>query len=112
VQGGSSLLFTPWVVARCVVLAIALLTLRLRHTPFPSPRALPLGPLAGLFDIGGNVLYLLAKQHVRLDVAAVLSSLYPVATVLLARFISREKVARSQWLGVAVCLAAIALITL
>ena len=66
--------------------------------------------LAGVLDAGGNVLYLLARQHVRLDVAAVLSSLYPVATVLLARVVSDEPVSPTQWAGAAVCLAAVALI--
>jgi drug/metabolite transporter (DMT)-like permease len=57
------------------------------------------------------VLYLLAGQHVRLDVAAVLSSLYPVATVLLARTVTGEPVSRWQWAGAAVCFAAVVLIT-
>jgi drug/metabolite transporter (DMT)-like permease len=43
-------------------------------------------------------------------VAAVLASLYPVITVLLANLVLREKVSHSQWVGVGVCLAAITLI--
>jgi drug/metabolite transporter (DMT)-like permease len=57
------------------------------------------------------VLYLLARQHIRLDMAAVLSSLYPVATVCLARIILGEKVSRMQWAGAFACLVAVGLIT-
>lgn len=53
----------------------------------------------------------MAKQFVRLDVAAMLASLYPVSTVILAHLILHEHVSRSQWAGVVTCLAAIALIT-
>ena len=69
-----------------VATAVAVLTAR--QVPFPGLLSNPLGLLAGVFDAGGNVLYLLARQHVRLDIAAVLSSLYPVSTVLLARAIT------------------------
>ena len=78
--------------------------------PFPALTSNPIGLLAGLLDAGGNALYLLARQHVRLDIAAVLSSLYPVSTVLLARAITREPVTRTQWAGAVVCVAAVALI--
>jgi len=42
-------------------------------------------------------------------VAAVLSSLYPVATVVLARIVWREPVAPQQWAGVGMCLLSVAL---
>ena len=68
---------------------------------------------SGGWDISrrGNVFYLMARQHVRLDVAAVLSSFYPVATVALSRLILHERVTPSQWLGALACLAAVGLIT-
>jgi drug/metabolite transporter (DMT)-like permease len=72
----------------------------------------PVALLAGVLDAGGNILYMLARQFTRLDVAAVLSSLYPVATVVLARIVLKEQVSRGQWVGAGVCLAAIALITI
>jgi drug/metabolite transporter (DMT)-like permease len=58
------------------------------------------------------VFYLFARQLTRLDVAAVLSSFYPVTTVLLAWMITRERVTPLQWFGAMVCLAAVALITI
>jgi uncharacterized membrane protein len=103
--------FVPLAMARGVMLATALAVIAVRRVPFPRARTNPIALLAGVLDAGGNVLYLLAGQHVRLDVAAVLSSLYPVATVLLARTVTGEPVSRWQWAGAAVCFAAVVLIT-
>ena len=106
-----SAVYVPLMVARAMMLATAIVTLSVRRVPFPGLWSNPIGLLAGVLDAGGNVLYLLARQHVRLDTAAVLSSLYPVSTVILARTITREPVTPMQWLGAGTCLAAVALIT-
>lgn len=103
--------YVPLAVARVMMLLTAVSVLAIRRTPFPGLLSNPIGLLAGCLDAGGNVLYLLARQHVRVDIAAVLSSLYPVSTVVLARLVTREPVTRTQWVGAAVCLAAVALIT-
>lgn len=103
--------YVPLAVARVMMLLTAVAVLAIRRTPFPGLFSNPIGLLAGCLDAGGNVLYLLARQHVRVDIAAVLSSLYPVSTVVLASLITREPVTRTQWAGAAVCLAAVALIT-
>lgn len=105
------LVFGPLAVARSLTLVTACLATVVSRQSFPGLFSNPVALLAGMFDAGGNVFYLLARQHTRLDVAAVLSSLYPAATVVLARVISSEPVTRMQWFGAAVCLAAIGLIT-
>jgi drug/metabolite transporter (DMT)-like permease len=75
------------------------------------PRAvLPLALAVGLFDMTGNALYVLATQAGRLDVAATLSSLYPVTTILLAIALLGERVTRSHTAGILAAVAGIALI--
>ncbi len=65
----------------------------------------------GIFDVAGNVLYILAAQTGRMDIAAVLGSLYPGATVALAWMVLKEKISVSQMFGIALALAAIVMIS-
>jgi len=66
----------------------------------------------GVLDIGGNAFYVLAAQTGRLDVAAVLSALYPASTVILAWIILKERITWLQTLGVLLAFIAIMLFTL
>jgi drug/metabolite transporter (DMT)-like permease len=104
--------FAPLLISRSGTVLVALVLLGLTGLKVPEPRSNPVTLLAGVLDTGGNIFYFLALQFARLDVVAVLVSLYPAATVILARMILKEKVTRPQWLGVGLCLTAITLIIL
>ena len=105
------LVFMPLVFSRSMTFFTALLLLRFSRVALPSLKSNPPALLAGVLDAGGNIFFLLAKQYTRLDVAVILSSLYPAVTVLLAVLLLRQKISRAQGLGVLVCLLAIGLIT-
>jgi drug/metabolite transporter (DMT)-like permease len=111
--------FWPLVSAR--VAAVAAVAVYARAAARP-PAALPFRPpgreswvligMVGMLDAGGNAFFALAARAGRLDVAAVLASLYPASTVLLAWWILKERISRLQALGVAAAVAAVVLITL
>jgi len=66
----------------------------------------------GVLDTGGNVFFAAASStHGLLSVVSVLASLYPVVTVLLARFALGERVQLSQDAGVVITLAGVVLIS-
>lgn len=66
--------------------------------------ALVLVVLCGALDISANVLYVLAAHRALLALVAVLTSLYPASTVVLAALVLRERLGRLQWIGVALAL--------
>lgn len=73
-------------------------------------RVWPLLIVVGGLDMAGNGFFILAAQAGRLDIAAVLSSLYPVSTLVLAALILKERVVGVHALGVMAAIAAIVLV--
>lgn len=76
----------------------------------PALRDLRVLAAAGALDFGATALYGIANRDGQLSIVAVAGSLYPVATVLLARAVLAEHVTRIQALGVALALLGVALI--
>jgi drug/metabolite transporter (DMT)-like permease len=105
----------PVVVARSASsVAVGVLVLGVwaaRSVPPRVPRAaVPLVVAAGVADMSANVLFLLAVRQGQLSVVGLLSSLYPVSTVLLATLVLRERLSRVQLVGVGGCTLAVVLI--
>lgn len=92
------------------VVAIIALATGLRQPWFPRYRGEAAASIAGLLGALATSLFLLATQSGLLTVAAVLSSLYPASTVLLAALVLHERIRRSQGFGLLLAGTAVALV--
>jgi drug/metabolite transporter (DMT)-like permease len=102
----------PLLGARCASVGLlGALALARRSGGLPSS-ARSYTAVAGALDVAANLLYLLAVREGLLSVVAVLTALYPVSTVALARIVLRERFVPVQRTGMAVALVATVLISL
>ena len=112
-QVSSNAILWPLVSARSasivVILGIGLLT---RRIAVPAVNQIPIIALAGIFDTSGNVFFAIATRLGRLDISAILGSLYPAVTVLLAWIILKERLSSQQWFGVLLVVIALILIAI
>ena len=90
--------------------AIIVVAMVLRERWVPSNRYALGGILSGALGAVATGLFLVATHHGYLTVAAVLTSLYPAFTVLLAATVLREHVHRTQAYGLALCAGAVVLV--
>jgi drug/metabolite transporter (DMT)-like permease len=66
---------------------------------------------AGVFDVGGNAFYVVARDLLPIGLAAALTGLYPIVTMLLARVLIGERLPRLGQVGVALAIGGIVLIS-
>ena len=110
-DAGRTGLFWPLVASRSGGMAILAVYAGLTRSSLRVSRPVwPVMLVNAVMDVTANGLYVLAGQVGRLDVAAVLGSLYPGVTVLLAWLVLKERIRGWQKLGIALALAAIGLI--
>jgi drug/metabolite transporter (DMT)-like permease len=104
----------PWAVVAArsasVTLAVAAAVLVTRTSLRPPGALLPALVAIGVFDTGANVLVAFATTKGAAGIVAVLSALYPVVTVVLARLLLGERLSPARRLGGGVALAGAALV--
>ena len=103
----------PWAAAAARLGSVAAVVLVLawtRTVPRVSARLLPLIVAVGVFDSGANALIALAATHGAIGIVAVLSSLYPITTILLARAVLHERLGPTRTAGGLIALGGAALI--
>ena len=103
----------PIVAARLASISfVVVAAILLKQGGLPNVALLPIMALAGILEVGGSTLFAFAARSGRLDIAAILASLYPAVTVMLAWIILKERLIWRQWLGLVAALAAVILIAL
>lgn len=103
----------PWAVvaARSTAVTIALAAVLLTSASLRTPgRLLPVLVAIGVFDTAANVLVAIATTKGAAGIVAVLSALYPVVTVVLARVVLSERISAVRRSGGVLALAGAALV--
>jgi len=109
--GGMLWVMTSARAAGSVAMLLVLLVLFARPAREPWRGFWLTGIAAGTLDTIGNLFYLQATRFGRLDVSALVCSLYPAGTILLAALVLHERPSRRQVAGMALALAAVALLS-
>jgi drug/metabolite transporter (DMT)-like permease len=94
------------------LLLVAAVVARRRPSLKMSRRNLAIVCAVGIGDTVGNFLFAASSSHGLVSLTAVLASLYPVVTVLLAASVLKERVARMQKAGIVLTLTGVVLISL
>ena len=102
----------PLVGTRTASISLVTVAILVTTRSVSAPRStLPAIAWSGLFDMAANIFYLLATRQGLLSLVAVITSMYPATTVLLARVVLKERLGRTQLLGIACAAIGIALIS-
>jgi drug/metabolite transporter (DMT)-like permease len=108
---GDGLIITPTVLIRIASISVIGAFVLARRSPWRVPRRLwPALVAVGVIDMSATALYLTAIGIGPLAIAAILSSLYPVVTTILAAVVLRERVTSAHAIGIVAAGVAVALI--
>lgn len=102
-RGSSALLMA-------IILGVGFLVGRGAKSPEATSKAWQATILAGVLDASANTLFLTAMRFGELTIVAVLTALYPLGTIILARVFLKEKIAKVQLAGVLLALSCSALL--
>lgn len=89
---------------------VAALATAVRAAWVPRDRSAYGGVVSGLLGLGATGAFMVAAQRGSLTVSAILTSLYPAFTILLAAFVLRERILRDQAAGLVLCGLAVVLV--
>lgn len=101
----------PLATARGTAVVVILLVALASRAGRPNPAGLRFALAAGCFDVTANALYLVAARSGLLSLVGVIGSMYPASTVVLARFVLKERLARHQLAGLALAALAVVAVT-
>ncbi len=101
----------PLASARSVAVAVVGVALVLSGSRAFDRLGIRFAVAAGVFDIGANTLFLLASRHGLLTLVGVIGSMYPASTVVLARVVLDERLARHQLAGLGLAAASLIAVT-
>jgi drug/metabolite transporter (DMT)-like permease len=107
----TSVVMTMTAMRITTVTLMGLAVLATRRAVAVGRSEVPAFAAVGLMDVGANLAFGLASTLGMLSIVSVFGSLYPVATILLARFIDHERLRPIQQLGVVLALAGVVAIT-
>ena len=107
-----STILTLWGMRMTSVTVLVVVALALRTAGDVTAREVPALLAIGCGDLAANFLFGLASSRGQVSIAAVLGSLYPVVTVILARVVIGERLKRVQQVGVVLAVVGAAVIAL
>lgn len=103
--------FLPLAINQLIAAGVIVVMATALRTPWvPRQQAAYAGAACGVLGALATGLFLLATQSGYLTISAVITSLYPAFTVILAFSVLREHVHRAQTFGLALCAVAVALV--
>jgi len=110
-EAGSVSDLWPIVISQiAAMVTVACVALATRDLRLPPTGARQLSVLTGVMGATGTTMFFLSTHHGLLAVTAVITSLYPALTILLARVVSGERLTALRIIGLSLAAASVALI--